>query len=189
MSDKEKSLPRPPSSPFGRRRQPEENAGGPLTADRIALAAAEGRLEEFIRTEIPEGEYAKKLVSMLMGLTGMTHGEALAASREKEPHPDGAADTPVTQPPEDVFKAVRSGDVQALMGLLESERRKRSADERTGEKFADATGETAVEKCSIEKETVDRLLKIAEDNDLSLDWVVLRALRVYIEEYRKDGRL
>jgi hypothetical protein len=189
MSDREKSLPRPSSSPFGRRRQPEENPDGPLMADRIALAAAGGRLEEFIRTEIPEGEYAKKLVSMMLGMTGMAQGEASTASPEEEPHPDAAGDTSSTQPPEDVLKAVHSGDVQALMGLLERERRKRFADEGPGGKVADTTGQPAVEKCSTEKETVDLLIKIAEDNDLSLDWVVLRALRVYGEEYRRTGRL
>jgi hypothetical protein len=189
MSDKEKSLPRPPSSPFGRRRQPEENAGGPLTADRIALAAAEGRLEEFIRTEIPEGEHAKKLVSMMMGMTGMAQGEALKASPGEEPCPIAEADTPCAQPPEDVLKAVHSGDVQALMGLLERERRVRFPDERAGEGSSDEAGQPAVEKGSIEKTTIDFLIKIAEDNDLGLEWVVMRALRVYVEEYRKTGRL
>jgi hypothetical protein len=190
MSDKEKSLPKPPSSPFGRRRQSEENAeDGPLMADRIALAAAEGRLEEFIKTEIPEGEYAKKLVSMMMGMTGMAQGEALQASPGEEPCPRAAAGTPSAEPPDDVLKAVHSGDVQALMGLLERERRKRFPDESAAEEIGAAAGQPAVEKCSIEKETVDLLIKIAEDNDLSLEWVIMRALRVYIEEYRKTGRL
>jgi hypothetical protein len=190
MSDKEKSLPKPPSSAFGRKRRPEENADDvPLMTDRIALAAAEGRLEEFIKTEIPEGEHAKKLVSMMMGMTGMVQGEALKASLGEEPCPEAAADTPSTQPPEDVLEALHSGDVRTLMGLLERERRKRSPDERAGEAISDAAGQPAVEKCSVEKETVDLLIKIAEDNDLSLEWVILRALRVYAEEYRKTGRL
>jgi hypothetical protein len=189
MSDKEKSLPRPPSSPFGRRRRTEENADEcPLMADRIALAAAEGRLEEFIKNEIPGGEHAKKLVSMMMGMTGMTQGAALKALPEEEPCTETAADTPSAQPPEDVLNAVHSGDVQALMGLLERERRKRFPDERAGEGSGDA-GEPAAEKCSIEKTTVDLLIKIARDNDLSLEWVVLRALRQYAEEYGKTGRL
>jgi hypothetical protein len=190
MSDKEKSLPKPPSSPFGRRRQSEENTeDDPLMADRVALAAAEGRLEEFIKTEIPEGEYAKKLVSMMMGMTGMAQGEALQASPGEEPCPRAAAGTPSAEPPEDVLNAVHSGNVQALMGLLERERRKRSPNEPAGEGGGDAGEEPAVEKCSIEKEAVDFLIRIAEDNDLSLEWIVLRALRLYIEEYRKTGRL
>jgi hypothetical protein len=190
MSDKEKSLPKPPSSAFGRKRRPEENADDvPLMADRIALAAAEGRLEEFIKTEIPEGEHAKKLVSMMMGMTGMAQGEALKASSGEEPCPIAEADTPCAQPPEDVLKAVHSGDVQALMGLLERERRMRFPDERAGEGISDAAGQPAAEKGSIEKTTIDFLIKIAEDNDLGLEWVVMRALRVYVEEYRKTGRL
>jgi hypothetical protein len=189
MSDKEESLPKPPSSPFGRKRQPQENeADVPLMADRIALAAAEGRLEEFIEREIPEGEHAKKLVSMMMGMTGVLQGEASEAFPGGEPCP-GAACTPSAEPPEDVLKAVHSGDVQMLMGLLERERRKRSPDEQAGARVGDASGGPAVEKCSIEKETVDLLIKIAADNDLSLEWIVLRALRVYAEEYRKTGRL
>jgi hypothetical protein len=190
MSDREKPLPKPPSSPFGRKRRLEENGDTvPLMADRLAMAAAEGKLEEFIKAEIPGGEHAKKLVSMMMGMTGMAQGEELKASPGEEPCPGAVADTPSAQPPEDVLKAVHSGDVQALMGLLERERRKRSSNERAGARVADAAGEPAVEMPSIEKETVDLLIKIAEDNDLSLEWVVLRALRVYIEEYRKTGRL
>ena len=41
----------------------------------------------------------------------------------------------------------------------------------------------------IEKDTLDQLNKIASENNVNLDWIVLRALRVYVQEYLKTGRL
>jgi len=33
------------------------------------------------------------------------------------------------------------------------------------------------------------LLQIAEDNSVSVDWLILRAIKVYVQEYQKTGRL
>jgi hypothetical protein len=41
----------------------------------------------------------------------------------------------------------------------------------------------------LEKDTIDQLIKISSDNKVTLEWIVLRALRVYVQEYLKTGRL
>jgi hypothetical protein len=190
MSDKEKPLPKPPSSPFGRNKRLEKDKGDvPLMADQIAMAQAEGRLEEFLKRELPDNEHAKKLVSMMMGMTGMVPGTALQSpAAEKACSGAGSGASP-GQPPEDILHAVHAGDVRAIMGLLERERSKLSPHEQAEEGGDDSSVEPACEKTSVEKETVDLLIRIAADNDLSLDWVILRALRLYVSEYRRSGRL
>lgn len=40
-----------------------------------------------------------------------------------------------------------------------------------------------------EQEMIDQLTDIASANDLSLDWLIKRALKVYISEYLQTGRL
>jgi hypothetical protein len=42
---------------------------------------------------------------------------------------------------------------------------------------------------AIEKELVDAMIKIAKDNSVSADWIILRAIKVYVEEYRRTGKL
>jgi hypothetical protein len=190
MSDKEKPLPKPPSSPFGRKRRHEKSGEEvPLMADRIAMAQAEGRLGEFLERELPESEHARKLVAMMMGMTGMAQEETLQPPIGEKPLSKVEPDMPAAQPPEDVLNAVHAGDAQALMGLLDREHRKRSPDEKTADGTADAPGMPAAEKPSLEKETIDLLVGIAADNDVSIDWIIMRALRLYIGEYRKTGRL
>ncbi len=190
MSDRERPLPKPPSSPFGRRKRPEKGEEDvPLMADRMAMAQAEGRLEEFLERELPDNEHAKKLASMMIGMTGMAQGGTLQPPAEGKPCSGAEPEISPAQPPEDILTAVHAGDVQGLVGLLERERRKRSPDERPAEGVSGAAGKPAAEKPSIEKETLDLLIDIAAENDLSLDWIILRALRLYIMEYRESGRL
>ena len=66
---KDKVLPTPPKMAFGRKRrseQPDDQSG--LIADRMAAAMAEGKIEEFLKQEIPDNEFAKNLVNMMMGI-------------------------------------------------------------------------------------------------------------------------
>jgi len=52
------------------------------------------------------------------------------------------------------------------------------------------TGMQPGEAClSDEKEVLDQLGEIASANKLSIDWVVRRALKCYISEYRRTGKL
>ncbi len=73
MSDtkKEKPLPKPPHTAFGRKKPAEHEEGDTLLADRLAAAMAEGKIEEFLKQEMPDNEYARNLTSMMMGMTGM----------------------------------------------------------------------------------------------------------------------
>lgn len=192
MSEKEKPLPKPPTSPFGRKGMVEEDtekAG--LMADQLAMAAAGGRLGEFMDKEIPDSEEARKLVSLMMGMTGMMPPEGVQASRPgdksgqeaEEPLPDVKGLAAV--PPEDLVKAAESGDVKEIMGILAREHQKRTGEAMPQEKSSIAgPGLPAVEK-----DVIDSLMSIASENSLSPDWIILRALKLYIREYQKTGSL
>ena len=89
---------------------------------------------------------------------------------------------------EDVLKAVEAGDVKSLKELLEREHRKRMPDaivspisEENTARFLGQPG--------IEKKLFDSILKIASDNNLTPDWVLIRALKSYVREYQRTGRL
>jgi hypothetical protein len=199
MSEKERPLPKPPSSPFGRKRQFEENERNePLMVDKIAMAMTEGKLDEFMQKELPESEHARALAMMMMGMTGMMPpGGIPAASFENKEKPldesgkDAVQDTaPGVQPPEDIMMAVHAGDVQGLKELLEREYKKLNpeAGQQSPDQSSNQSGIPAGQPVQ-EKEIVDQLLKIAEENSVSLDWIILRALKLYIQEYKKSGRL
>ena len=189
MSQEERPLPKPPTTPFGRKRpfeEQEENA--PLLADRMAAAMADGTLDAFMKQELPDNEYARTLAMMMMGMSGMMPPQGLPSVQGNEP--EGQSANPALKPPEDVVKAAREGDVKGLMDILQREYRKRSSD--TGAIDKDSVPEKAEDSPVLdqkEKETLDQLMDIASRNNLSMDWIVLRALRLYVEEHQKTGRL
>lgn len=204
MSEKEKPLPKPPAAPFGRKKRfGEDESGEPLMVDRIAMAMAEGKLDEFIGKEMPEGDHARALTMMMMGMTGMMPpGNAPAAPREEKgkakpsEEAGGAAaeheQTQGIQPPEDIVMAIHAADVDGLKGLLEREYRKLNPDaaqQKPEEQARTERSDVPAGGSAQEKELIDQLLKMAEENSVSLDWLILRALRLYIREYRKNGRL
>lgn len=190
MSEKERPLPKPPTTPFGRKRpfdEREENS--PLMADRMAAAMAEGTLDEFMKQELPDNEHARTLAMMMMGMSGMTPPQGIPSVQKNESQ-EKSVDLPL-EPPEEVVKAAKEGDVKGLTEILQKEHRKRSGDTGAAEE------DNATEKIEdsspalgrVEKETLDQLMDIASRNNLSMDWIVLRALRLYVEEYQKTGRL
>jgi predicted amidohydrolase YtcJ len=200
MSQNEKPLPKPPSTPFTRKR-----AGGhdeeqePLTADRMAQAMAEGKLDEFLQKEMPDNEAARKMATMMMGMTGMMPmgGPPMAppspAQQQSSPAPDMNAAAQISPPgevPEDVRKAIESGDVKGLKELLRREYLKRTpgATLDTGEEAA-APPPQASGMPVIDKELIDAMIQIAKENSVTMDWMILRAIKVYVEEYRKTGKL
>ena len=196
MSKEDKPLPKPPNTAFGRKKQfeqPEEQAS--LLADRMAAAMAEGTLEEFLEQEMPDNEYARNLATMMMGMTGMMPPGVAPASRHapenKEPlsSENAAAGQPSSaEIPEDVKKAIQGGDVQGLMDLLRREHQRRAPGEET--KPAEEAGTSQpVDQPTIDKDLIDALIQIAKDNNITMDWIILRAIKVYVEEYRKTGRL
>ena len=201
---KEKPLPKPPKTPFGRQR-PDESAQdqGSLMADRMAVAAAEGKLDEFLKKEMPDNEYARNLASMMMGMTGMMPmaGAATgmpAAPDAQQPQPAETASpeqaTAAIDVPEDVRKAIQSEDVQGLMDMLRREHQKRSPGEEPlpAEASAAPSATSASPSSSqpqIDKNLIDALIQIAQDNNVTLDWMILRAIKVYVQDYQKTGKL
>jgi hypothetical protein len=200
MTKKDKPLPTPPNSAFGRKNrfeQPDEQSA--LMADRMAGAMAEGKLDEFIKQEMPDNEYARSLASMMMGMTGMLPmGGAPTAPPPIEQQLQSSGGVPAEQvlPTsevpnevlEDVRKAIEGGDVKSLMKLLQQEHSKRTpgSDPCTTEELI-AT--PPPDQPAIDKDQVDALLQIAKDNSVSVDWLILRAIKVYVQEYQKTGKL
>lgn len=217
MSEQEKPLPKPPTTPFGRKKRYEQSEPEqPLMADRLAMAMAEGNLDEYMQKEVYDNEYAKALTMMMMGMTGLTPPASFVApghTRAGESRADEAsaeecgcsaaaetsppsAPSESAQPPEDLVAAALSGDIQNVMAMLYREHKKLNPDsafaEPPGERKSAPSGpleHCPAEKEIAEKEIIDQLIAIAGENGLSLDWVILRALRLYIKEYGKTGRL
>jgi hypothetical protein len=196
MSKKERPLPKPPKTPFGRKRDFEDDEKqDTLMADRMAMAMAQGKLDDFFERELPDNDHAKKLAEMMMGMTGMMPAGSSAekpASPKQASAPKKEAPSrdlpPAAEPPEGVVDAVKSADVKGLMDLLKKEHIKRQGGKAEPvQKKKDAA--PARNQASIEKEVIEQLLKISADNSLSLDWIVFRALKRYVEEYRKTGNL
>ncbi len=197
MSKKEKHLPTPPNRPFGRAKKsehPEEQ--GALLADRMAAAMAEGKLEEFLKQEMPDNEYARNLATMMMGMTGMMPSGGAPASphtpeNKERPLPSENAAPGQTfsaeEVPEEIRKAIQGGDVRGLMDLLRQEHQKRMPDSEM--KTAEEAAAPSLDQPTIDKELIDALIQIAKDNSVTMDWIILRAIKVYVEEYRKTGKL
>ena len=200
MTTKDNPLPKPPNSAFGRKNrfeQPDEQSA--LLADRMAAAMAEGKLDEFIKQEMPDNEYARNLASMMMGMTGMmpmTSVPTVPSPAEQQPPSSTSVPTeqvmPAAEAPaevlEEVRKAIEGGDVKSLMELLQQEHRKRTPGSDPGT-TEEAIASPSPAQPSIDKDQIDALLQIAQDNSVSVDWLILRAIKVYVQEYQKTGRL
>ena len=197
MSKKERDLPKPGKPPFNRKRPVNEGQDDLLMADKMAMAAAEGKLNEYLQQEIPEGEYAKKLAMMMMGMTGILPNEGGLSSDEKEMCPPSESpETAQAQEgeavpavPEDVVNAVQSGDVEKLKELLAREKQRRTPESVEACEEAPKPDQCQPSPSMIEKDMLDALMKVAFENKLSIDWLMARALKLYLEEYQKTGRL
>jgi len=216
MTEPDRPLPTPPRSRFGRDSQEEAGATSGMISDRMALAAAEGRLEEFLQHELPEGDHARNLAMMMMGMSGMLPTE-MPAGPAQTGSPNGAPPQAAALPaavspavPPEVLAAIQQGDVANLMGILRAEHAKRSDQGVAGDEAPPATAaHDAVRPTSpspvpspvppaapategragIDAAIIDDLIRIGADNDVTVDWLMLRAVRLYVEEYRKTGRL
>jgi hypothetical protein len=197
MSDKERPLPKPPTKAFGRKNSFEHREEPPpLIADRMAQAAAEGKLDEFLKKEMPDNEYARSLAGMMMGMTGMMPdmNPLLAPNQqtgEERQGPESTSPSETAEVPEDVRQAIMGGDLQSLMGLLMREHQKRNPDAAVEphEEKKPASPAPAAGQPAIGKEIIDALIRIAADNSVTLDWILLRAIKVYVQEYQRTGRL
>jgi len=200
MSDQEKPLPRPPKTPFGKKRMSEEEQEGqaPLMADQMAMAAATGNLDQFMQQNIPDNEHARKLAMMMMGMTGMMPPGGIPGAGPETMQPPIAAapseqageSSPEVEVPEDVRQAIMSGNMEELKGLLmrEHARRTGATIEPMEVPSTQAVGFNTAPS-GIEKEALDELIRIASANSVTLDWLIMRSLKVYIGEYQKTGRL
>ena len=204
MTENDRPLPTPPRSRFGRDSREDAGPGSGMISDRMALAAAEGHLEEFLQREIPEGEHARNLALMMMGMSGMMPTETPAGQPRPDPPPDQALlapGTPAAAPPvvpPEVLAAIQEGDVTNLMGILRAEHAKRSGlpdaaaavPQAPAAPTADPAAAPAAEgRAGIDAAIVDKLIRISADNDVTVDWLMLRAVKLYVEEHRKTGRL
>lgn len=200
MSQNEKPLPKPLSTPFTRKRAGQHNdEQEPLTADRMAQAMAEGKLDEFLQKEMPDNEAARKMAAMMMGMTGMMPmgGPQMAPPSPAQQQPSLSPEmsaagqiAPQGEVPEDVRKAIESGDVKGLKELLRREYLKRTPGATfDNNEEAAAPPPQASGMPTIDKDLIDAMVQIAKDNSVTMDWMILRAIKVYVEEYRKTGKL
>ncbi|MBI5640498.1 MAG: hypothetical protein HZA17_08745 [Nitrospirae bacterium] len=195
MPDQRKTLPRPPKTPFGSGKRLDDKEVTELKADKIAQAMAEGRLDEFMQSEMPDNEQARKLVSLMMGMTGMMPSMDIPPAEEKKYAADEGRDKAdkSQEPsdsnvlPADLMSAAGAGDMNRLKEILAREHKRRSPGADAGEQSAaqEPSGNAPV----IEKDVIDRLIRIASDNSVTVDWLILRAIKVYVQEYDKSGRL
>jgi len=190
MPKKEKHLPKPPTAPFGKKRSLDENEKQEqLIADQMAVAMAEGKLEEFLKNNMPDNEYSRKLAEMMMGMTGMMPGSFTAGSASGKEGPS-VEKSPENDSSEDIVNAVQAGDLQGIMGLLAKEHARRTGSPITEIPHgARKTDTPSSAEPAVDKEILDQLINIASDNNISLDWLFFRALKRYIEEYKKTGNL
>jgi len=195
----DKPLPRPSSTPFTRKRGSEQDEQ-PLTADRMAEAIAQGSLDEFLTREMPDNEAARKLAGMMMGMTGMMPmgGPSTApiapapVQQPLSPEMNAAEQvTPSGDVPDGVRKAIESGDVNGLKELLRKEYLKRNPGAMldASEESAAPPQQQASGMPAIDKDLVDAMIQIAKVNSVTMDWMILRAIKVYVEEYKKTGKL
>ncbi len=223
MPDDKKPLPKPPSTPFGRKKGfGDEENNEELIADKMGMAMAGGSIEEFMNKEIGDNANARKLASMMMGMSGMSPGGVTAQSSPVPPEKQEigtqeVGDSPSTPPPEEMVKAAMSGDIKNLAQMLKKEHLRRQgvssegppegspeksentqgkAQHEPGEVESippgDATPEAVPEaapEAQMEKETLVKLIKIASDNKVSVDWVISRALKLYVRDYEGTGRI
>lgn len=207
MSDKERPLPKPPTKAFGRKNNFEhQEEQGSLLSDRMAQAAAEGKLDEFLKQEMPDNEYARNLASMMMGMTGMGMMPGSVPDMNSKPgpqkqeeqgsRPEAGTEETTVEVPDDVRQAIMGGDVGSLMTLLKREHARRNPDspllqseEKVQATHSQQSSPAASQMPAIDKELIDALVQIANDNSVTLDWIILRAIKVYVQEHQKTGKL
>jgi hypothetical protein len=171
-----------------------------MISDRMALAAAEGRLEEFLQHEIPEGDHARNLAVMMMGMSGMMPMEIpaelpQAVSTHSQLPPASDAQTAISpEVPPEVLAAIQQGDVASLVGIFRAEHAKRAAPGAAAAEAPQTPAAISAERsvagpAGIDAAIIDELIRVSADNDVTVDWLMLRAVKLYIEEYRKTGRL
>ncbi len=204
MTDNEQQgrpLPTPPKTPFGGNRWNLAGEGlneDPLLADKLAMAAAEGKIESFINSNIPDSDQARALAMMMLSMSGMADlcksSEAFSKNHSEIKSEDvlKSADNKTLEVynSEDICRAVQSGDIHKVKEMLKEEYTKRYAMPQEDDSSR-PQDESAVkmQPTRQEQELIDKLSAIASENNTNIDWLIMRALKFYIAEYERTGRL
>ncbi len=198
MTDKKKPLPRPPRKGFGPKRGPADEEM--LSADKMAAAMTQGKLDEYLSQEFQGNEQAQNLAKMMMGMSGMSGMMPVGGPAGEMPQA-GEKPSASLDVPEDIQKATLAGDMGQLMTLLKQEHVKRSGKAEKGEESAaedlSSQGPAAKEEeapspeptALLDRESVDLLIRIASENNVTLDWVIARAIKLYARDYKLTGRV
>ncbi len=196
MTKKDRPLPKPPKTPFGTKKFFEEDeSANALMFDRMAEALADGTMNEFIKQELPDSVYGRKLTELMMGLMGMMpihdlndgskDQKSMSATNGAE---GGESEPQAHEPPEDIQRAVQSGDVKLLMELLHREHKKRMPDS-TSELSFDKNDHRSQKHLADNRNLLDHMISIAAEHNVSQEWLLMRAMRLYIDAYNRTGRL
>ncbi len=211
MTDAKKPLPEPPKRPFGRKKFGPVEHQGELLADELTDAAMRGTVDEFLQDQIGDNPNARRLAEMMMGMTGMGNMAGIPAAAP--PAGDSSGDPPAggdgaeqstgsenpPEPSEEMVAAAQAGDVQSLMGLLKAEHERRTGrpvtdNKKSAPESADPGGPSSADgnagdRGFLDKESLDTLLAIAGAQGVGVDWLIARAITLYLRDYRLTGRL
>ena len=104
--------------------------------------------------------------------------------------------------PPEVLAATMQGDVAGLVSMLRAEHGRRSgacvpegapAEAPSAPAGAGApqpaAGAAGAPQAGIDRAVVDEMIRVAAENQVTVDWLVLRAVKLYLEEHRRTGRL
>jgi hypothetical protein len=78
------------------------------------------------------------------------------------------------------------------MAALRREHQKRSPDAEplpTEAPASPSIPSSSTNMPMIDKDLIDAMIQIAQDNNVTLDWMILRAIKVYVQDYQKTGKL
>jgi hypothetical protein len=219
MPKDKRPLPKPPKTPFERKGAKGGQEGEDLVADKMSIAMAKGKLDSFIEKEFDGNENAAKLASMMIGMTGMGQGFAppvtdegrgstsnevpktQASKAHESETPESGHEVKGIVPSEEIMKATMSGDVKKLTALLKEAASKHGSD--MGNKNPQGPSGRATEDAPpvsdkengaqdipfMEKQLLEKLINMASENNVSVDWLMQRALKLYIQDYQNTGRM
>lgn len=202
MPKKKRELPTPPNRPFGPKKRFEDTGDAGEAADRITMAAAQGKLDEVLKEEFGDNVKMRELAMMMLGASGMaptaTAPKKAAAGKTPEDEEPEAGKKKQSRKTEDavpleLLNAAQSGDIEGVSDLLSKEMNRRTAQAKEPSGSSpEEPGEPAQpdkQEPYIEKATLDTLMRIAAENDVSVDWVMARALKLYVRDYLGTGRI
>lgn len=195
----DRDLPTPPGTPFGGKRRFIEDrevsgSSGAMLSDRMAMAHARGKVQEFMDSEIGQSPEARQLAQMMMGFMGMQPGGMMPVQpQEQAAMPEQSQGAPVVEPSPEVVRATMSGDIKGLAELLRQEHERRTGVTTPAQEPAEdqpqAQEQSTSQEAVYDKETFMQLVRIAKDQGVSVDWLFNRALSLYVRDYKATGRL